>query len=367
MLHRDLWSSFHEAKAALFTALLNRDQHPVHVFSAAPSQRHAIRTEVNQMILSLLEVEGELEVIHQEVKRVHEKISEQRAAAEISLQPVGALPAEVIREIVWYTAQGPWARRHILRLSHVSKMWREVVLGISALFIEADWDAWPALLVDTWCSRAGPRLLYVSLERSLRLIFDEPSKSSLYTLIQKRSAQIGRLKVETSPRRFQSINKATSGVLDLQLPSLGYLSVDSWADASPGFHIQQQNMPKLRILDLAKLYPQIVTPLTSVTYLRFHTPTLHTLWHPQTEIFSKFPSLQHLAVDIDNLDDVLDITGHAIVLQSLISLEVLCITPRPVGDMLRFFSAFSLPNIRSLVLHCEYAEEDCTTFLESLV
>ena len=58
----------------------------------------------------------------------------------------------------------------------------------------------------------------------------------------------------------------------------------------------------------------------------------------------------------------------AIVLQSLISLEVLCIAPRPVSDVLRFFSALLLPNLRSFVWHYRYAKykEDFTTLLESL-
>jgi hypothetical protein len=56
-----LWLPFLQAKTALFAALLDRCQLPsVHVLSAPPSQRQSMRTETNQLIQSLLELEHEL-------------------------------------------------------------------------------------------------------------------------------------------------------------------------------------------------------------------------------------------------------------------------------------------------------------------
>ena len=169
LIDSSLWPPLHQAKDALFTALLNRCQEPpARVFSAPPSQRHAIRTQTNEKISALLELERELEAIQREFKQAYEMISQQRAAAELCLWPIGALPFDVIREIALYTVEGRHDHRQILDLSHVSKQWREAVLSISWLFTEANWDEWSPLWIDTWCSWAGPRLLKVYLRRSLR-------------------------------------------------------------------------------------------------------------------------------------------------------------------------------------------------------
>jgi len=70
----------------------------------------------------------------------------------MSLRPIETLPSEVIRMIV----EGPRPRHQIMYLSHVSHLWRDVVLGmISALFIQANWQQWPTWLVDA-SSRASP-------------------------------------------------------------------------------------------------------------------------------------------------------------------------------------------------------------------
>ena len=50
------------------------------------------------------------------------------------LPPINMLPPELIRDIVVHTIEGPRARRQIVRLLQVLKLWRDVVLGISALF-----------------------------------------------------------------------------------------------------------------------------------------------------------------------------------------------------------------------------------------
>jgi len=156
LIDNTFWSRFYQAKDALFTALpTSYGPHFPHILSTPPSQRYAIQTETAKLISSLRELEHELEVIQREVKRVHESISQQRADAEMSLQPIGALPPETIREVVLHTVKGPRDHRQIMRLSHVSTLWREAVLGISTLFTEANWTVWPASLLDTWCSRAG--------------------------------------------------------------------------------------------------------------------------------------------------------------------------------------------------------------------
>lgn len=128
----------------------------------------------------------------------------------MSLRAVGVLPPEVIREIVSHTIVGTHARRDIFfHLSHVSRLWREVVTGFSELFTEANWDKWPVWLLDTWCSRAGPHLLKFYLRDSVRIGPSYSSETSLHALL-KMSMQVGKLQVATS----YSIGRTTFLKLD---------------------------------------------------------------------------------------------------------------------------------------------------------
>jgi hypothetical protein len=363
LIDSSLWPPFRQAKDALFTALLNRCREPpARVFSAPPSQRHTIRTQTNENISALLELERELEVIQREFKQAYEMISQQRATAESCLWPIGALPFDVIREIALYTVQGRHDHRQILNLSHVSKQWREAVLSISWLFTEANWDEWSPPLVDTWCSRAGSHLLKVYLRRSL----GGASGPSRFELLKKLSAQVGKLEVVVSPRVGETVNRATNGVFELQMPLLQHLEVTSVANLVPGFHIQ--NMPMLRVLELAGLFPRIPNPLTNVTHLRCHAPFLRALNHHDTDILSKLPNLQHLALEIDGpVDSLIGSMDRPIVLSSLISLEARWNTLLHNPDVLSFYRSFLLPNLRSLVLHEVYYGEDCIALLQWLV
>jgi len=355
-----LWPPFHQAKDALFTALLNRCQGPpARVFSAPPSQRHVIRTQVNENISALLELERELEVIQREFKQAYEMVSQQRAAAESCLWPIGALPFDVIREIALYTVEGRHDHRQILNLSHVSKQWREAVLSISWLFTEANWDGWSPLLIDTWCSRAGPHLLKVYLPR--RHFLGGASGSSRFELLQKLSTQVGKLEVVVSPRGGETVNRATNGLFELQMPSLQYLEVTSTNRMS---EFTLKNVPMLRVLELTSLDTRIPSPLTNVTHLRCHAPR-----YRDTDIFSGLPNLQHLALEETYRHaggSLIDGMGHPIILSSLISLEVRWEHPQQLPNILSFFGSFLLPNLRSLVLH-DVQREYCIALLQSLV
>ena len=288
-------------------------------------------------------------MIQREFKQAYEMVSQQRAAAESCLWPIGALPFDVIREIALYTVEGRHDHRQILNLSHVSKQWREAVLSISWLFTEANWDGWSPLLIDTWCSRAGPHLLKVYLPRLHSL--GGASGSSRFELLQKLSAQVGKLEVVVSSCGGETVNRATKGLFELQMPSLQYLKVTSATSEVPEFHLQ--NVPMLRVLELANLDPRIPSPLTNVTHLRCRA-LLRVLKHRDTDIFSGLPNLQHLALEPEiygYAGSLIDGMGHPIILSSLISLEVQWKHPQQLPNVLSFFGSFLLPSLRSLVLH----------------
>jgi hypothetical protein len=354
-----LWLQFRQAKTSLFGALLDRHQPPLaHVLSAPPPLRHTMRTETDKLVSSLLEVERELKAFQRESKQILQSVSQQRAAAEMSLRPVGMLPSEVIREIVLHAVTGTHAHHQILYLTQVSRFWRQVVTGFSALFTEADWNKWPVQLVDTWCSRAGSRLLKVYLQKCDRL--HPASKRSLAPLLRERSIQVSRLKVAGG----ESVNHHTKDLFRLYMPSLEYLDVRK---TESNFHIQAENMPTLRVLELMLVKPRIPTPLTSVIGFRYDPVSVDALWDHGRDVLSQLPNLQHLALGI-NINHGRGSSMHCIDLPRLISLEVRWITRPPIDKVLLFFETFWLPSLQSLVLHDTFFDyESYPILLKSLV
>lgn len=75
---------FRRTKTSLFGALLDRHRPTLdHVLSAPPSLRDAMRTEADDLISSLLEVECELEAFQQEAKRVRESVTTTRCCGNV--------------------------------------------------------------------------------------------------------------------------------------------------------------------------------------------------------------------------------------------------------------------------------------------
>jgi hypothetical protein len=149
------------------------------------------------------------------------------------------------------------------------------------------------------------------------------------------------------------------------MPSLKCLKISTARYGRPEFHIQPENVPVLRVLELTLMYPRMPTPLTSVTYLRYQLPR-HAPWYCQAEMLSHLPSLLHLAL---NIEDTPDIQGMEplVILPSLISLEVLWVRPRHIAGFQLFFRAFSLSRLQSLALHSEYYDRDYPSLLQLLV
>lgn len=81
-------------------------------------------------------------------------------------------------------------------LSHVSNLWRDVVLVmISALFIQANWQQWPTWLVDAWRSRAQTRLLHTQGGASLFRRMDGASGSSCRVFLERFATQVRTLEI----------------------------------------------------------------------------------------------------------------------------------------------------------------------------
>jgi len=110
-----------------------------------------------------------------------------------SLSSLLGLLGWLLPEINLHTVES--ARRQIIYLSHVSKLWRDVVPGISALFTQANWGGWPFWLVDMWRSRAGLHLLNIVAGMLLLGRMSGAPGRPYRELLEWRAVQVGNLDV----------------------------------------------------------------------------------------------------------------------------------------------------------------------------
>ena len=284
-------SPFRRAKASFLAALY--DQHrllPTLTPAFPSSPRRVVRTEVDELVSSLDDLENELNDVQREIQKVRNSLSQQKTAAMMSLQPIGMLPPEMIRKIVFHAVEGPHDYLQIARLLQVSKLWRDVVLDISSLFSQANWAKWPISQVEMWCSRAKPHLLTIYMCDTLLRMLGSAYGGPRRELLRKVAAQIGHLDIFCD-------NHSNPSLLDMQMPSLKLLNIRNADSAHGEFRIQSENVPMLRVLKLTMSKPKFLTPLTSVTHFHYYN-LLYVLPKSGTQIFSKLPNLQHLALTL---------------------------------------------------------------------
>ena len=351
-----MWLPFRQAKTAFLAALFDRHQSlSTHAPAALPSPQHRpVRTEVDALISSLEELDDELKDVQREMQQVRNSLFQQKAAAITSLQPIAMLPPEIIRKIAVHTIEGPYAYRQIMFLSQVSKLWRDVVLGISALFTQANWDQWPFWLVDAWCSRAGSHLLTIRMGEDLLLRMDDVSGDPYHALLNKLAVQVGKLELSC-----EGMSRPASGVLGLRMPSLQHLDI-SHGDPV----VKSEIFSMLRALKLIMSKPVIPTPLPHVTRLRYVGSFDH-LREDGAHILSQLPHLQHLAFTL--ISGIQRVTEQHILLPSLISLEVSWAGNANANAFLFVLNVLSLPELQTIVLHDNYACEEYLTLFPSLV
>jgi len=364
-----VWLPLRQAKAAFLAALFDRHQSiSTDAPAALPSSQHcAVRTEVEALISSLEELDDELKDVQREIQQVRDSLFQRKAAAIMSLQPIAKLPPEIIRKIVVHVVEGPRDYRQIMHLLQVSKLWRDVVLDISALFTEAHWGKWPLALVELWCSRAGPRSLKLYADDRMLRRMSGAHGRPCRELLKKRAVQVGNFEFSC----YGQWDPDASRLFDLRMPSLQCLTLIIF-DREGSVCIRFENMPMLRILRLEMATPEIPAPLTSVTHLHYEN-YLHALQRDMVQIFSKLPQLQHLSLHLHlwaEPPDIQAITRPHNALQSLISLEVKWSIPHNFTSRLPPLSPLnlsSLSNLQTIVLHDDCEGMESTPLFQSLV
>ena len=202
---------------------------------------------------------------------------------QMSLQPVGCLPPELIQEIVAWTAAGQLENYcQIFKLSHVSILWRNVVVGFSALFTHADWNGWPTLVIELWCSWVvKPHLLMVHLgEFTISMMAMSSLGCPRELLLSQVSSQAGKLNILIDIEA-PFMGGIAHNLVDLHMPSLNHLHFESVAPPSLhglSLHIWSNKMQALRVLILKNINPIFLPHLHSMDGVLFHVCSLNGLW-----------------------------------------------------------------------------------------
>ena len=357
-----LWLPFNEAKDTLFMALLHPSQ-PIHwqTPSASPAMRDAHRKATTEVVSTLQAAESKLEALQQEAKAVQHSISRHRAAAQNALAPVALLPPELIREIVDLTVEFRWNYSRILKLSHVSRLWRDVVLQYPALFTLVDFRRWPRLMIETWLLRSSEHhLLDIELDDRIR----KDELDSRLSLLWSLSTRIGVLSLSLSS--YEDI--ITSGLLSIKMSRLRRLHVEGCDEISRNCRIESKNMPSLRILSLQNVFPEIPVPISGITDL-IYTTYLPLLSQQLEEILSKLPGLRNICLAFGEVED----TTPRIRLPPFMSLELAPYRGVPFDAFRKFTVTFPFPNLQSLTLRGAFegyqrkCYENLPTYILSLV
>ena len=159
LIEAPIWRAFHEARSALLDAFRNSHIYDSHVITT-PSSSEPFRASMIEFISDIAEAEHELRAVQDELAATQALLFRKRVKISASLSPIGALPLELIRMILSHVcdASDPVL---VMRLSHVSRMWREAIISNSSLFTCANWNLWNHKLVRLWRTRAGSKPVFL--------------------------------------------------------------------------------------------------------------------------------------------------------------------------------------------------------------
>ena len=106
------------------------------------------------LLQCITETVHEVETVQSELSSLRSHLIRGSAIITNRHSLAGMLPIELVREIISLAIPYRDNYHRILRLSQVSKRFRDAILDISGLFTKPDWIRWPVPLLELWCQRA---------------------------------------------------------------------------------------------------------------------------------------------------------------------------------------------------------------------
>ncbi|KAF8302526.1 hypothetical protein DL93DRAFT_2173205 [Clavulina sp. PMI_390] len=167
LVQRCFWDDLHNAQEDLFQAISSTLQSPAftqpqHLLMFLPSAQNQARADINDLKTQIFYCRKRLTEVKKKFQDLDDLCRSANNVLDMATNPIAALPMELLQHIVDLTIRSPRDFTQIIRLSHVSCVWRAAVLGMPALFTIPDWS-WPTHTLSEWLSRAGTRPLQVQI------------------------------------------------------------------------------------------------------------------------------------------------------------------------------------------------------------
>ena len=346
-----LWTTFHRARDALLNAL--REAPLVNDIYATPSPIKAMPpASTKSLIQAISEAEHEIESAQNELSSVRSYLAHNRAIVTNWSSPLAILPYELIQDIVSYIVVTPGRQREIMRLSHVSKRWREAVLAMPQLFTTANWNTWPHPLIELWCQRAGTQPLNISLgDRAIDQLRDECG-SELLSLVNSCTSRWGRLNIYFNDVRLKDkgVANALQRLLQGSTPLLHRLNIFAQKRENETMLLDLHDCPPLNVSlsGVWVLFGACSTSVTDLTLQLSHFDSLSRV----VDVLSSCPLIQILKLDLAHYsDNIVDVTRTTqTMLPSLVHLELHTIRTDFVTDIGRILCCFNIPNLNSMTV-----------------
>lgn len=372
LIEASIWNAFHEAKGALLEALRSSPTGPPHVLSAVPRSRETIRASTAELIFAITDAQRELQAAQDELEAAQTLLSQWHFAAKNSLSPIGALPPELIYMIMSYASEEP-NPLHVLRISHVSKLWRRVVISDPTSFTCADWERWNDNLVELWCTRAGSQPLTIGLGHSAMCEIVDNRRSKLNHLLTSRIPQLRRLDIHGIPS-FSEYDRAQR-IIDIcssePAPLLKHMRIhigNPWdcPHDSQSLEVEQNAMPAFCVLDLGdNIGPVHVGRRDKLKAFAFNMYSVG-IWPRWRRMLHGFRNLEDLCIRAPrNLDSMFPPQPNSptAALPSLRHLELVDVEIRSEMGLIRLLAHLTTPGLRAVTLSypqplaCQYIYE----------
>ena len=164
-----MWQAFYQAKDALISALREA---PL-VYQAPPSGPRAGQdtgsVPASTFLQCITETVDEVKTVQGELSNLQSYLISSHTMITNRHSLPGMLPIELLQKIISLAVPTPGDYDYyiILRLSQVSKRFRDAVLDISGLFTKPDWNRWPIPILELWCQRARTNPMKICVHDSV--------------------------------------------------------------------------------------------------------------------------------------------------------------------------------------------------------
>lgn len=346
-----VWTAFYyNAQRALAQAIQASLHSNPHVLSLDASKRDSSRASTRELVMELDTLTTQLNDVATDILNVSKEVQKYRLHSNASMSLIGILPPEVLRDIVRLAVESSKNTRRILRLSHVSSVWRTGVNGTSDLVTEIQCGSFHIDFVKVWQTRAK--------ERSQMIDLCDSDVTSVFWVRDEECDYMEELRYE--------LNAALENCAHLKIhvqDSSNLGCVEEWLGGSEArqmrrmslsvFHpnpsvpisIEPEFASSFRVLHLDGVRPQLSVPFLSITEMYCKLPTDDS-WSEWAIVLSQLPHLERLSLRYPvgyRVD-----TALATSLPSLhtFSLQVISWDEK----MIRMVRTLAFPNVKHLTL-----------------